>query len=249
MGKLILLVEEHRKMAGQEGRKHAARPRHTGMCGKKPCRLRPFPVSLRCILTDAISYMLTIFNRYGKSSARGDTRSYICNGRYLKIRRDSMSEPKKESESKKTTSNVDELKQEIERLNSDLEAMRNDATTFKRAKSELEEDNQKLMLKTKNLETSLAQSYSRFSRFSLMRIETWTNSIMRLIVIFTFAIVGPILLVANLASLQISSVLLDIFKIWLGAAIGISTNLLQKTEKSERTFIPEEQTSASKAKE
>lgn len=160
-----------------------------------------------------------------------------------------MSEPKKESESKKTTPNVDELKQEIERLNSDLEATRNDAATFKRAKSELEEDNQKLMLKTKNLETSLAQSYSRFSRFSLMRIETWTNSTMRLIVIFTFAIVGPILLVANLANLQISSVLLDIFKIWLGAAIGISTNLLQKTEKSEKTFVPEEQASASKEKE
>jgi outer membrane murein-binding lipoprotein Lpp len=159
-----------------------------------------------------------------------------------------MSEPKRESESKKTPSTAEELKQKIEGLESDLEAMRNDAKTFQRVKSELEEDNRKLTEEIGGLKTQLAQSYSRFSSFSLMRIETWTNSAMRLIVIFTFAIVGPILLAANLASLQISSVLLDIFKIWLGAAIGISTNLLQRTEKPERTATPEGQAPAPKTK-
>lgn len=64
------------------------------------------------------------------------------------------------------------------------------------------------------------------------KISMW----MRMAVIVTFSLIGPILLFIVAAGLLTDPILvtttLDVFKIWLGAAIGISTNLLQRREQA-----------------
>jgi hypothetical protein len=148
---------------------------------------------------------------------------------------------------------LEELEQENEKLKGDFEAEHNEMVSWRqksdRLQSELSEMQDQMRdqkKKLNELELTNAKNSSKVLRLRIMDFEMRTNSIMRMIVIFTFAVIGPILLLIYLFNVAVAAVLLDIFKIWLGAAIGISTNLLQRNEKSERSTYPEEQESVTK---
>ena len=56
---------------------------------------------------------------------------------------------------------------------------------------------------------------------------------MRFIVIIMFVLSGPLILAftgLNLVDPSFTGAMLDLFKIWLGAIIGISTNVIQKEQ-------------------
>ena len=61
--------------------------------------------------------------------------------------------------------------------------------------------------------------------------ESKISMYMRMTMVTIFSLIGPILLFAALTGVFDSTLIttiLDVFKIWLGAAVGISTNVLQK---------------------
>lgn len=140
-----------------------------------------------------------------------------------------MSNPKKGKISKPKS--VDELEEEIKKLSASLVAHKNELLTLNNDVLDLQNEKATLEISEKKLKKQLEDASSKFSRYNILRIEMWTNAFMRLAVVATFAIVGPILLAIYLLDIAVDSILLDIFKVWLGAAIGISTNLLQKNEK------------------
>lgn len=153
-----------------------------------------------------------------------------------------MAKPEKEATSKKKKPSVRELEKLVYQLQTDLQAMQNEAGTFRRKAYELEGENDRLKLEKGWAENKLKNAQSRFSRLALLGFELKVNSFMRAIVVMTFAIMGPFLLLAYFSVDPPVDILLDIFKIWLGAAIGISTNLLQREEKSEKTLPLETET-------
>lgn len=64
----------------------------------------------------------------------------------------------------------------------------------------------------------------------ISKFELRARAIMRTMVVFLFVLMGPMLLWLLWGGKIImeSAVILDLFKIWLGAIIGMSTNVLQK---------------------
>lgn len=88
-----------------------------------------------------------------------------------------------------------------------------------------EEDIREIMMR---MEQEL-KAYKTQISAGIAERESKATMWMRLLVVGTFSIVGPILLLVYAANLSVDPTLLDILKIWLGAAIGISTNLLQRS--------------------
>ena len=66
----------------------------------------------------------------------------------------------------------------------------------------------------------------------MLRLERGWTRVMRMLIIMAFVSMGPLLLwVLSWRTTLIGEnfqTILDLFKIWLGAIIGISTNVLQK---------------------
>jgi hypothetical protein len=152
-----------------------------------------------------------------------------------------------DQKNKKEKPNVENLKEEILSLKRELDETRvqrekycRDSIDLQQEKRNAEAEKNKMNFNIKQLERELARKSSKYSRLSLLRMETLTNSLSRFLVIFTFAIVGPILLLNLWFGIQLSDTLTDVFKIWLGAAIGISTNLLQRNEKTNKESGPVE---------
>lgn len=156
--------------------------------------------------------------------------------------------PQSEEDKKNKKPNLQEMEQKNQKLSDDLSAEHNEMVAFRqkseRLQSELssmQELTREQTKKINDLEMTNAKNSYKVIKLKILNFEMRTNSFMRMVVVFTFAVIGPLLLLLYLFKVALDSLLLDIFKIWLGAAIGISTNLLQRNEKSERSIYPEEQ--------
>jgi hypothetical protein len=123
----------------------------------------------------------------------------------------------------------DNQKDEVPRMRS-----KGEVDSFRKEILGIEKERQKLEAKLKSM-TQSRDDWERFyhemkwkrTKAGRLSMEAWTNSLMRVVVVVTFAVIGPLLLITYALGLNVE-LLLDIFKIWLGAAIGISTNLLQR---------------------
>lgn len=137
---------------------------------------------------------------------------------------------------------TDRLEERIHELEKKLIEKERDCREANEKRSRVEHQNEQLRYRSNRLE----RLQSRLSKSQLAIYEMRLNALMRGLVVITFSIVGPMLLIVYVFNISVDPLLLDIFKIWLGAAIGISTNLLQKTERIETPTATEETVSSEK---
>ncbi len=162
-----------------------------------------------------------------------------------------MSDLKEDKGNRKKEPSVGDLKDSLEAEHNDMVSFRQKSERLQTQLDAMRGIVEEQAKKITDLEITNTKNSSKVYKLRILDYETRTNSYMRMVVVVVFAFVGPILLGVYLSNLSSSSILLDIFKFWLGAAIGISTNVLQRTSKAEGTIYPEteEKESAPKKEE